>query len=252
MKVGLIGFGKTGKAVATVVLENTDIRLEWVLRKSHKLEHRSVPEFLGVESDEPGTIYSIGEFSAGELFDQFPVDAIIDFSSGDGLSYYGDAAAQRGISIISAISHISDSHLVHLHELSRTTRVLWSPNITVGINFLLAAAKILQTISPGIDIEIVEEHFRDKIEVSGTAMRIAEELGVEKQSIRSIRAGGIIGTHEILFGFPFQTVRLKHESISREAFGKGAVFALEHLQQEEIGFYRMEDLMKPYFQIHRE
>jgi 4-hydroxy-tetrahydrodipicolinate reductase len=248
MKVGLIGFGKTGKAVASVVLENPDIRLEWVIRKSHKLEHRSVPEFLGVESSEPGLIYSSGEFSADELLDNFPVDAIIDFSAESGVDYYGTAAAKREISIVSAISKVSDEYKEQLRSLSKTTRVMWSPNITVGVNFLMIAAKVLQSIAPGTDIEIIEEHFRDKIEVSGTAVRIANELGLDDRVIRSIRAGGIIGTHEILFGFPFQTVRLKHESISREAFGRGAVFALEHLQHESIGLYRMEDLMKKYFE----
>jgi len=247
MKVGLIGFGKTGKAVASVVLEKPDICLEWVIRKSRKLEHRSVPEFFGVESKEPGLIYSSSEFTAEQLFDQFPVDAIIDFSSQDGVRYYGRAAADREISIVSAISHIDPNILEFLQELSLKTRVLWSPNITVGINFLIAAAKILQSIAPGIDIEIVEEHFRQKPGVSATAIRITDELGIDSRTINSIRAGGIIGTHEVLFGFPFQTVRLKHESIAREAFGTGAVFALEHLQKFPIGFYRMEEMMKPYF-----
>ena len=63
-----------------------------------------------------------------------------------------------------------------------------------------------------------------------TAKRIAESLNISPGRIKKIRAGGIIGTHEILFGFPFQTVRLKHESISREAFGNGALFAALNLQ----------------------
>lgn len=247
MKIGLVGFGKTGKSVATVILENRSICLNWVVRRSHKMEHRSVPEFLGVESDEPGLIYSIDEFSADELFDRMPVDAVVDFSSSGGVDYYGDAAADRGIAIVSAISHYEVDKIAKLEALGERTRVLWSPNITVGINFLMLAAKVLKQIAPYTDVEIVEEHFKVKPEVSGTALRIADELLIDRDDIKSIRAGGIIGTHEILFGFPFQTVRLKHESISREAFGNGAMFAVEHLLREEPGFYRMEDLMRPYF-----
>ena len=48
MKVGLMGFGKTGKAVASVLLESKEANLQWVVRKTKLLEHRSVPEFLGV------------------------------------------------------------------------------------------------------------------------------------------------------------------------------------------------------------
>lgn len=249
MKVGLMGFGRTGRSVATVILENKEISLEWVIRRSSKLEHRSVPEFLGIESPEPGLIYCKDEFTADQLLEDHPVDAIVDFSSESGIDYYGKAAAARGIAIVCAISNFSEERRPLFDELAHSTRVLWSPNITIGINFLLLAAQRLQKIAPYTDIEIIEEHFRDKSDVSGTAVRIAEGLGVDHDQIKVIRAGGIIGTHEILFGFPYQTVRLTHESISREAFGNGALFAVEHLLDKPNGFYRMEDLLAPYFHV---
>jgi 4-hydroxy-tetrahydrodipicolinate reductase len=235
MKVGVIGFGKTGRAVASVLLESKVTNLQWVLRRSKILEHRSVPEFLGIQSDEPGLIYSSDEFSAPELLDRFPVDAIIDFSSEDGLAYYGDEAARRGTMIISAVSQYSEAQLSMLNELSKQTVVMHSPNITLGINFLIIAAKILKNIAPYTDIEIIEEHFKMKPEVSGTATVIARELDVSPGNIKTVRAGGIIGVHEILFGFPYQTVRLKHESISREAFGNGILFAVENLRGKPKG-----------------
>ncbi|MEY2966924.1 MAG: 4-hydroxy-tetrahydrodipicolinate reductase [Ilumatobacteraceae bacterium] len=249
MKVGLVGFGRTGRSVASITLENPDICLEWVVRKSTRLEHRSVPEFLGIESHEPGLIYSKDEYSAAELLRRLPVDAIMDFSSQSGLDWYGEAAADAGVAIITAISKYDDEDEIvrRLRSYAERTRVLWSPNITVGINFLMLAARALKEIAPHTDVEIVEEHFKDKPEVSGTALRIAATLGIEHDDVKTIRAGGIIGTHEILFGFPFQTVRLKHESISREAFGNGAMFAVRHLLELPNGYYRMEDLMAPYF-----
>lgn len=124
-----------------------------------------------------------------------------------------------------------------------------SPNITLGINFLLIAAKILKNIAPYTDIEIIEEHFKEKPEVSGTAKIIAKELGLTEDAIKTVRAGGFIGTHEILFGFPYQTVRLKHESISRVAFGNGILFAVEQLIGKPKGFYSMEDLLLPFFKL---
>jgi len=112
---------------------------------------------------------------------------------------------------------------------------------------LLLAAKALRSIAPYADIEIVEKHFKSKLDVSGTAFRLASSLNVEGSMIKTIRAGGIIGTHEVKFGFPFQTVRLKHESIAREAFGHGAVFALQHVSEKPFGYYQTEDLLAPYF-----
>lgn len=250
MKVGLMGFGKTGKAVASVLLESNKTALQWVVRKTPALEHRSVPEFLGVSSDEPGLIYSKNEFSACALFEQLPVDVIIDFSSENGIEYYGEAAADRGIAIVSAVSSYSEEKIRYLQQLAGRTRVLWSPNITIGINFLILAAKILKNIAPYTDIEIIEEHFKRKPEVSGTAKKIAQALELPEDSIKTVRAGGIIGVHEILFGFPYQTIRLKHESISREAFGNGVLFAAEHLAGKPVGLYTMEDLLLPFFQLH--
>ncbi len=251
MKVGMIGFGKTGRAVASVLLESDTIKLQWVVRQSNLLEHRSLSEFLGIrmKSDELGLIYSKEEFDAATLLDKFPVDVIVDFSSEQGLDYYGQAAASRGVRIISAVSQYPQVQLDKLHELAKSTCVMHSPNITLGVNFQIIAAKILKNIAPYTDIEIIETHFKNKPEISGTAKVIARELDVPEEQIKSLRAGGIIGTHEILFGFPYQTVRLKHESISREAFGSGILFAIENIKNKPKGFYSMEDLLLPYFKL---
>jgi 4-hydroxy-tetrahydrodipicolinate reductase len=192
-------------------------------------------------------IQSSSQITAQDLLSRAPVDVIIDFSSETGIDYYGSEAAARGIAIVTAISRYSEAKQRQLERYARSTRVLWSPNITLGINFMLLAAQTLQRIAPGVDVQIVEEHFRDKPEVSGTALRLARALDMPDDSVHVIRAGGIIGVHEVLFGFPAQTVRLRHEAISREAFGNGAMFAARHLVDRAAGLYRMEDLLLPYF-----
>ncbi|MDD4922165.1 MAG: dihydrodipicolinate reductase C-terminal domain-containing protein [Bacteroidales bacterium] len=252
MKIGLIGFGKAGKAVANVILQNKDFCLEWVLRRSTLLEQRSVPEFLGIHSDEPGLIYSSAKIGMDELLDKHPVDIIIDFSSSAGIYTYGKIAAERNISIITAISHYKEEEKELLRELSVQTIVFWSPNITLGVNYLMFAAKFLKKIAPSVDIEIIEEHFKGKEGVSGTAIKIAEALDLEKSDINSVRAGGIVGKHEVIFGFPYQTVRLIHESISREAFGNGVIFVAENLVDKKAGLYTFEDILLPYFSTEQQ
>lgn len=247
MKVGLIGFGRAGRAVASVLLESKVTNLQWVVRSSRALQHRSVADYLGVSSEEPGLIYSREEFPADELLDRSPVEAVVDFSSVHGLDYYGEAAAKRGVTIVSSISHYPKAQLAKLRSLADRTVVMHSPNITLGVNFMIVAAKVLKNVAPYADIEIIEEHFKKKPEVSGTARIIARELDLPEEVIKTVRAGGIIGVHEILFGFPYQTVRLRHESITREAFGNGVLFAVQNLQGKPRGFYTMEKLLLPYF-----
>jgi 4-hydroxy-tetrahydrodipicolinate reductase len=250
MKVGLFGFGRAGKAVATVLLQSEEAHLSWVIRESEVQQHRSVSEFLGVkEEDGKGLIYSKNEWSPEQLFNKHPVDVIIDFSCAKTILWYGDEAAKRGIAIVSAIPAYSDHTVDYLKELACKTRVFWSPNITVGINILTTVAKIIKTVAPYADIEIIEEHFKHKKEISGTAIKISEALSLQDINIKSIRAGGIVGRHEIIFGFPYQTIRLVHESISREAFGNGALFAAKNILNRKNGFYTMENLLTPYFNL---
>jgi len=247
IKVGLMGFGRAGKAVASVLLRHSEFRLEWVVRKQMLLSHHSAVDFLGIDSSDPAMIYSKEELEPKELLEKYPVQYIIDFSTVDNIHQYGNVAAEKGVKIISAISHYCEETVRFLHELAQKTVVFWSPNITLGVNYLMFAAKFLKKIAPWTDIVILEEHFKQKQDISGTALKIADALDVDPSQIYSVRAGGIVGKHEIIFGFPFQTVRLIHESISREAFGNGAVFVAKNLENKERGFYRFEDLLLPYF-----
>lgn len=247
MKVGLIGFGKTGRSVASVLLAEPNMELNWVLRQ--QTETRTASEILEVGRAEEGRMLSTAQTTASELFEQHPVDVVIDFSSAEGITYYGKEAARRGITIITAVSHYPAEVVSWIDKLARRTKVIHSPNITLGVNFLMIAARVLKNIRPASDIEIIEQHFKDKPEISGTARSIARHLDLEESAIKSIRAGGIIGMHEIIFGLPNQTVRLKHESIAREAFGTGVVFALNNLPKRRTGLYTMENLLLPYFQL---
>lgn len=243
MRIGLIGFGKTGKVIASVILQNKEYTLEWVLRQSVQLEERKVSELIGISSDDPGIIYSSSKIQISELLERHPVDAIIDFSSSRSIHLYGKSASDRKIKIISAVSHYDEKGKKLLKELSSKTVVFWSPNITLGVNYLILAAKFLKKIAPSVDIEVIEEHYKGKDGVSGTAIKIAKALDLGDSEINSVRVGGIVGKHEIVFGFPYQTVRLIHESISREAFGNGILFVAENLENKSEGFYTFEEIL---------
>ncbi|WP_449397603.1 hypothetical protein [Chryseobacterium wanjuense] len=123
MKIGLIGFGKAGKAVANVILQNTEFSLEWVLKNSPMPSIFSAAELLGVNSEDQGLIYSLKNITVDELLDMHPVDVIIDFSSTDSIFVYGKMAAERKVTIISAISHYGDVEKELLKELSEETTV---------------------------------------------------------------------------------------------------------------------------------
>jgi 4-hydroxy-tetrahydrodipicolinate reductase len=240
IRIGLFGLGKAGREVAGQFLADTEMQLCWVLRGSQTKDE--TPSFQGVP------VHAIHEVDLNELLDIAPVDFVVDFSNADACLSYAAIMAERGVGIISAVSAYKKQHLNCLKRASRKTVVLYSPNITLGINFIIIAGKILRKLAPHAGVEVVEEHFSDKKEVSGTAIRIAELLGLDpEKQVNSVRVGGIVGRHEVIFGFPFQTIRLVHDSISRAAFGQGALFAVKTLQGRSSGFYTMEQLVSEGF-----
>ncbi|MDI3318695.1 4-hydroxy-tetrahydrodipicolinate reductase [Pinibacter soli] len=245
IRIGLFGFGKTGKQVAGEFLNDKHFELVWVVRRNETDLGKYASHLLGHEF-KAGKLFSVNDIGP-DFYRKNPVDVLVDFSSSDGIQYY-EAAAEQGIKIISAISKYEEQDFQLLEKLKSKTAMLYSPNITLGVNFLLIASQVLQKIAPHADIEIVEEHFRKKNETSGTALKIAETLGLEKDKhVNSIRVGGIVGKHEVIFGLPNQTIRIIHESISRAAFGQGAIFAAKWLIEQAAGLYNMENYITDLF-----
>jgi 4-hydroxy-tetrahydrodipicolinate reductase len=236
IKIGLIGYGKAGRAVARVMHQDPQYQLCWVATRTGQ------PTVIEL-GDSLIPVIALNEATLGAWLDAHPIDALVDFSDASSMHAYAAQVSERKLALVTAVSAYDDAQLDCLRALGERTRVLCSPNITVGINFLILAARLLREIAPFADIEILEQHFRDKPEISGTAKKIAESLVVSDDKITSMRLGGIVGHHEIIFGFPNQTVRLIHDSIRREAFGTGAAFALGELLQCEPGYYAFEDLL---------
>ncbi len=240
IRIGIFGFGKTGAVVANEIIKDAECDLRWVIRRSSNNEGEFASRLQGFDFD-GGRIYSISHIDPAAFFKENYVDVIIDFSANSAVDIYKQAA-RFGTRIVSAISKYEKKQLEQLKALGNMVPVLYSPNITLGINFLIEVSKVLQKIVPHADIEIIEEHFKGKPDVSGTALRIAEDLGLDRERhVNSIRVGGIVGKHEVIFGLPNQTIRIIHESINRAAFGQGAIYAAKWLMGQPKGVYTMEE-----------
>lgn len=246
LTIGLLGFGRTGRVVAEEVIRNPRYKLSWVIRKSKKNIGDYASHLLGAKSKQ-GIIFSADSINIDEFLEDHGVDVMIDFSNKACVKYY-EAAVKRNIKIVSAISDYTSEDINTIRKMSKEAAILYSPNITIGINFLIVASQILKKIAPYADVEIVEEHFREKQGTSGTALRVADLLGLSKEKqVNSIRVGGSVGRHEVIFGFPNQTIRMVHESINRTAFAKGAMYAAKWLIKKRKGLFSMEKVISADF-----
>lgn len=245
IKVGLLGFGRTGSVVAKEIVSDPALSLSWVCRKNLQTNLTYASHALGY--DEHFAPFITIEQLTKDFLKKFPVDIIIDFSSNSASGAY-DLITSCGIKIVSAISKYSKKEQSLVAFAAYKSAILHSPNITLGINWLMIASKVLTQIIPEADIEVVEEHFREKKETSGTALKLAHQLNLNAtKHVNSIRVGGVVGKHEVIFGLPNQTIRLVHESINRGAFGTGAIYASKWLIDKKTGLYSMEQVFHEKF-----
>jgi 4-hydroxy-tetrahydrodipicolinate reductase len=113
------------------------------------------------------------------------------------------------------------------------TALVFSPNFSVGVNLFLeivAQASALIAQHPEYEAWGWEIHHSAKKDApSGTLKKLAAEIRHAGFSgsltLSSNRAGGHVGTHEIGFDSPADTITLRHTARTREGYARGALQA---------------------------
>jgi 4-hydroxy-tetrahydrodipicolinate reductase len=196
-------------------------------------------------------------------------DVLIDFSNPEGAARCVEAALAAKTALVIGTTGIDAKGARRIEEASKTIPVLFSPNMSIGANFLFEIARAAAAkLKSGYDIEIVEAHHRLKKDApSGTARKIAEVIAEEKGwdlakvarygrqgltgerskdelGIHVIRAGDIVGEHTVYFSGPGETIELTHRAQSRDAFARGALVAALFVAKKTKGLYTMADVLK--------
>jgi 4-hydroxy-tetrahydrodipicolinate reductase len=83
--------------------------------------------------------------------------------------------------------------------------------------------------------EIVELHNEAKRDApSGTAKATAARMGTDP-AIHSVRLPGLVAHQDVIFGGPGETLTIRHDATSREAFVPGVLLALERVRDLPAG-----------------
>ena len=171
------------------------------------------------------------------------------------------------VPLVLATTGYSDEQLAVIDAAAREVPIFRSANMSLGINVLLdLVRRACAVLGEGYDVEIVERHHNRKLDApSGTALMIADAAAealpyeanyvYERQSVRrsrdkheigisSVRGGGIVGDHEVIFAGRDEVIEIKHSAMSREVFASGAVNAARFLAGcTKPGLYSMADLV---------
>lgn len=194
-------------------------------------------------------------------------DVIIDFSNADAVPSILNYATKVQTPIVVCTTGLSEDTLTLLEKTSTQVALLFSANMSLGINLLISLARKATAIltDANFDIEIIEKHHNQKIDApSGTALAIADGLNKELNpsydymydrssqrlkrtkkeiGIHAIRGGTIVGEHEVLFAGEDEIFSISHIAMSKRIFAVGAINAAKFLKSKSARLYTMEDLM---------
>lgn len=241
MKIALIGYGKMGKLIEEIALQQ---QLQIVAKIDPKLDTSEINEKNLCKAD-----------------------VCIDFSTPEtALENIKKLCTLNQTIVVGTTGwyeHLNTvKELVALHK----NALLYAPNFSIGVHLFLKMVSDAATLInqfDDYDVSGYEVHHKEKQESpSGTAKAIAEILQKQidrKKAITyekmnrkvtsdelhfaSLRAGFNPGQHTVLFESYEDTITLTHQARNREGFAKGALLAAKWLLNKK-GFYTIHDLME--------
>ena len=170
-------------------------------------------------------------------------DAVIDFSNAGAVDELLDYCVEKKLPVVLCTTGLSEEQLARVKEVSEKIAVLKSANMS-----------------------LVEKHHNQKLDApSGTALALADSMNealgneyeyvydrsqvrkkrdVKEIGISAVRAGTIVGEHEVIFAGTDEVIEFKHTAYSRSVFAKGAVEDAKFLAELKRGMYDMGDVIR--------
>ncbi|MFH1777927.1 MAG: 4-hydroxy-tetrahydrodipicolinate reductase [Candidatus Omnitrophota bacterium] len=175
-------------------------------------------------------------------------DCLIEFTTPESTLLHLNKCQEFKVPIVIGTTALTEDQIKEIASASRVIPVVFSPNMSVGVNLLFSlveeAAQVLKYYPVGIR---EAHHLHKKDAPSGTAKKIAQIIkqvsSKEVSDIRSVREGEIIGDHEVIFENNFDTLKISHHAKTRDIFAAGALTAVKWLVVQRPGFYSMKEVI---------
>ena len=227
---------------------------------------RAVSQVLDARED----VMVAARFDWGETPDLSLCDVVIDFSTAEAsVALAKQCAARGGPALVIGSTGFSPEQEAEIAAAAEKIAIVRSGNFSLGVNILIGLVEhaALRLDAADWDIEITEAHHRKKVDApSGTALMLGEAAAAGRDAdlselrskpydgvsgerepgkigFSSIRAGGIVGEHTVLFASDDEVISLSHSAIDRSLFAKGAVAAAAWVRSRRPGLYDMQDVL---------
>jgi len=265
MAVGIVVngvLGRMGKEIAQTVFTDSEVVLRGCIeREGHPSLGADIGGFLGIEKTGVTIRSSLKEIAGN-------VDVIIDFTTPASTRSLLQEIQGTTTAIVIGTTGLSDSDMALIKKASGANAILFSPNMSLGVNFLFYLTQIAaERLGGDFDIEIIEAHHRFKKDSpSGTAKMLGEiaaaargssykeaashgregvvsERPTEQIGMHAVRGGDIVGDHTVLFAGIGERLEIRHCAHSRTTFARGAVKAAKWLHDQKPGLYSMRNVL---------
>ncbi len=229
IEVALFGAGRMAQAFAEQLQQSADATLAVVVS-------RNAPNWIG---------QSAFCTQLHELPDR--PDLLVDFTLPNGTAEAAAWCAQNKVALLSGVTGLQDEQFKALERAARNVAVLWSPNLSLGINLLAKLARQASAALPAdTRVHIDDIHHRHKKDApSGTALFLGEAVRAGRPGrdpgYSSQRVGEVIGEHSITFSWEGEEITLAHAAKDRSVFARGALSAAVWLARQPAGNYRAKD-----------
>jgi 4-hydroxy-tetrahydrodipicolinate reductase len=192
-------------------------------------------------------------------------EVLVDFSVAAAVMPAVRLAAERGVNLVTGTSGLTPDNIKKIERLAkaRGVGVAVVPNFALGAVLMAHLAKIAGKYFDYA--EIIELHHHLKVDApSGTALATARAMAkakgkpfatpegkasagrgeqVEGISVHSVRMPGLLAHQEVLLGGAGQTLKIRHDQISREAFMPGVMLAIRGVVKCKGLVYGLETLL---------
>ena len=263
MKIGIVGCtGRMGKALIEEIYLNKNCELSGGAVRPDS-------DFVGLDIGTLAGIDSVGINAGGSLENLFEnSDAVIDFSKPEVTLRCAKIASNHSKILVSGTTGFSQAEIKQLKDYAKNTAIIWSGNMSMGINILSSVVEqVASILDDSFDIEVVEMHHCHKVDApSGTALLLGDAAAKGREvplgdvacksrhgiigsrprgeiGFSTIRGGDVVGEHTVMFAGDGERIEFTHKASSRKIFAKGGVRAALWAKNKQTGFYSMKDVL---------
>lgn len=258
--------GRMGRELVKATMSDESAELvSAIARPGHSMVGTDVAFLVGSEPQGVFIGEDLTQALSSEALDHEKV--VIDFSLPDYSIESLNKAVQSKAPMVIGTTGYSEQQLEQIEQASKQIPIVMAANYSIGVNSLIGLVKqATKLLGDKADIEIFEAHHKHKKDApSGTALALGEAVAEQKgQNLNDIaewarhgesprqeghigfsvmRAGDIVGTHDVVFALNGEMLTLRHEAQSRQCFASGAVTAAKWLTGKSAGLYNMQDVL---------